>query len=92
MIDFETIPETVRINCENLGFGAFYILAVPEGEDSGCNASGEEYAYYLCHKQYSVVLHMFSDFADSPKEVVERAYHNAAHYIPDFIKECFRET
>lgn len=84
MINY-TINDCAIVDCGPLHFGFFSVLIVPEG-------TGNEYTFYLRHKNYGVIKYMFTCSAADLTEAANIAYHNAAQYIPDFIQECFHET
>ncbi len=87
MFEYMEKIDVVRVNCENLGFGPFSVLIVPVEDE---NAMEDEYTYYLIHKKYALIQFMFEDAAASLEEAAERAYYNAPDYIPDFIRDCFK--
>ena len=86
MIKYTKLPETMRVDCSDYGFGPFSVLVVPHG-----NEEENVYDFYLTCTGWGIVLDMYGCKVDNPEYAAEMAYHAAPDYIPEFIAKCFEE-
>lgn len=88
MIEFEKLPETMKVDCSAHGFGPFYVLIVPAPDEHNENMR----IFYLKHKRYGIIHEMFGLVPDNDEHAAELAYFNAPDYMPHYLKDCFSET
>ena len=85
MINFKKVPETIVVDCSNLGAGPFSVLVVPTPDRHSENMR----QFYLIHANYGLVYNIFGLVPDNDEHAAELAYYNAMDHIPRYLQECF---